>query len=266
MLFVCVSCLLHSLCQLDLKQLPPVIVNRVLRREPLAIHYIRRSIITPISTEPSLIPSLELPDDPDLSTSVDMDVPYEDANPVNYFTNRYSDRSQRFARSPSSPVYPWVKRTGTNQLELRPKSSTFSTFSSSSSGYNIQPLRDDSVSPTPNNPDKRVDEVTDGDSPELEPVQDTLPEPTLEAGSDQLFLDSQLPPRCRAFSTSLPDFDLSSGIDLPGLVSTELSQRSKSSPSHIQCHQHFSGLLQKGLRTTSSNGRTMSASRLSSSF
>ena len=256
-----------SLSQLDLKQLPPVIVNRILRREPLAIHYIRRSIITPISTQPSLIPSFALSGDPDLSTSVNVDIPYEDANPVTYFTNRYSDGSQRFSRSPSSPVYPWIKQTGANSVKLRPKSSTFSILSPSNSGYSIRPLRDDSPSPSPrNDPEEHVEEVTDSGLPESGPVPYTPPEPTPEERSHQPAMNPQLPPRCRAFSTSLPDFDLSTCNDLPDRIGAESSSPIKSSPQHIQGHQHLTDLLPAGLLARSNTSRIVSSPCFSSSL
>lgn len=247
--------------QLDLKELPPVIVNRVLRRQPLAIHYIRRCITIPSSVPATLASSFAISDNTVSSASVDLDVPYEDSNPVNYFTNRYSDRNRHYTRTPSSPVYPWVKQANTDSAELRPKSATFSVSSRSSTGYSIQPLHDDNVPPPESSSKECVEEVSVNGVTESGVVQDSSPEPTLEVNS------SQLTPRCRAFSLSLPDFDIPDSNDFPGRDGAQppSSPAMKPSPSQIQGRKHLARFLRAGLLSNSGT-RVMSCSCLSSSL
>ena len=135
---VCVIMCPISSIQLDLKKLPPLIVNRVLRRQPLAIHYINQKLSSPAKYFTCSIPSSidSVSNLSSLSTDQPRDT-YEEFHPVSHDMNRtdsYRQRRKQQAASYSEShgeVYPWITAQRDDRGEYRPKSHTIASFHSS---------------------------------------------------------------------------------------------------------------------------------------
>ena len=139
-LCVCVCVIMCSISsiQLDLKKLPPLIVNRVLRRQPLAIHYINQKLSSPAKYFTCSIPSSidSVSNLSSLSTDQPRDT-YEEFHPVSHDMNRtdsYRQRRKQHAASHSEShgeVYPWITAQRDDRGEYRPKAHTIASFHSS---------------------------------------------------------------------------------------------------------------------------------------
>lgn len=110
----------NSPFQLDLKNLPPLIVNRVLRRQPLAIHYINRKLSSPSKQFTSSYPSSV---DSPFHTSVSSE--YEDTFPVHYYMNR-TDSYRKMHKQRSATSSTTTGATEASSDNGKPKSATIS--------------------------------------------------------------------------------------------------------------------------------------------
>ena len=108
---------------MDLKELPPVIVNRVLRRQPMAIHHIRKRltapsklIIEPFTPSNSLITRGSVTRGSVSSTTSQSTIPFEDSIPLGDFIQTNNE----IPVQTDPPLYPWVKdqRVPTNGTGL----------------------------------------------------------------------------------------------------------------------------------------------------
>lgn len=97
---------------MDLKELPSGLMDKVLRRQPMAIHHIRKkftahtSMELPIPSTPPP-PSSQVDDDSDKGAEDDdYSIPFEDTVPINHYTTTKKDNEPIYADP--DPMYPWV--------------------------------------------------------------------------------------------------------------------------------------------------------------
>ena len=121
--------------QLDLKNLPAIIVNRVLRRQPLAISHIRRRLTTqkiPFSPVPYMLRD-PLDDDTLTSFPHPPSVPFEETLPAAHFMSNGITQEDNKSIG-SREYYPWIKKSPDSLDRYRastlPISSTRSSHSS----------------------------------------------------------------------------------------------------------------------------------------
>lgn len=101
---------------MDLKELPSSLMDKVLKRQPMAIHHIRKKL-----TLHPLVPSIPLPPTPDQDsdeeplTSSDGNIPnvevssmFEDAVPINHYLTVKEENNESIYTDPDVPMYPWV--------------------------------------------------------------------------------------------------------------------------------------------------------------
>lgn len=119
------STLVSYLAHMDLKELPPVIMNRVLRRQPMAIHHIRKRltapsklIIEPFSPSNSLLTRGSIIRGSVSSTTSQSTIPFEDSIPLGDFIQTNNEIPVQ--TDTPLPLYPWVKdqRVPTNGTGL----------------------------------------------------------------------------------------------------------------------------------------------------
>ena len=93
---------------MDLKNVPAIIANRAVRRQPLQIGYLRRRLAAQKTVPLPLSPSD--PSKNDFPRDQSLDIPFEETLPASHFvTNRTSWQHSRSIGS--REYYPWVNRS-----------------------------------------------------------------------------------------------------------------------------------------------------------
>ena len=103
---------------MDLKELPSSVMDRVMKRQPMAINHIRKKVAgLPYLIHETKILSKSSESGASSPVGLNQTDLFEDPIPINHYMSKKTDEKTPIEVNPSSPMYPWVKTTSSEKKD-----------------------------------------------------------------------------------------------------------------------------------------------------